>query len=428
MKEAFVQYVWNKQLFTTLTMRTAQQHLVTVQHPGQWSSLAGPDFFYAQITLDGQRWIGNVEVHLQSSDWYRHHHQNDARYDNVILHVVWDYDMPVFNSKGSEIPTLVVADYVQKQVMYQVEKLLAPKTTINCQTLLKDTLTPIEWSKWKETLYIERLQDKAKQIEQLLQETTYNWNQVLFCLVAKSFGLNVNGDAFFEMAKALPIQILLKEGEELMAIEALFFGMAGLLQEEEEVVDRYYWDLVGRWRFYQHKYQLQARSPTTMHFFKLRPPNFPTIRLAQLASWFFKHKYQLGQLLETRGRSHLQHLVQAEVSPYWETHYTFYKESKPQKKEVTLAFQELLLLNTVIPMQYVWACHKNREEEVENITALSAELKAESNAIVALFEREDVVIDNAFDSQALIQLKKTYCDVNKCLSCAIGRAILNKKN
>lgn len=428
MKEAFVQYVWNKQLFTTLSLYTAQHHALAVLHPGQWSTLAGPDFFNAQVVIDGLLWVGNVEVHLQSSDWYRHHHEKDARYDNVILHVVWDYDIPVFNSKGSEIPTLVVVHYVQKEAVQQMEKLVAPKSTINCQTLLKNTLSPIEWHKWKEVLYIERLEDKAKQIQQLLEETTHNWNQVLFCLVAKSFGLNINGEAFFEMAKALPIQILLKEATELINIEALFFGMAGFLKNDEEILDRYYWDLVERWTFYQHKYQLQARSSTSMHFFKLRPPNFPTIRLAQLASWFFNQKYAFTQLLDTKERSSLLLLVQAEVSPYWETHYTFEKESKPRKKVLSLAFQELLLLNTIIPMQYVWVCYKNREEEVERITAISAELKAETNAVVTLFEREGVAVENAFDSQALIQLKKTYCNANKCLSCAVGRSIVNKKN
>lgn len=428
MKEAFVQYVWNKQLFTTLSMWTAQQQLLSVVDPGRWSTLAGPDFVHAKVFIDGLLWAGNVEVHLQSSDWYRHNHERDSRYDNVILHVVWEYDIPVFNSKGSEIPTLVVAHYVQKEAVQQVEKLFAPKSTINCQTLLKDALSPIKWHKWKEVLYIERLEDKAEQIKQLLEETTYNWNQVLFCLVAKSFGLNVNGDAFFDMAKALPIQILLKEGTALINIEALFFGMAGFLQEEKEIIDRYYWDLVERWKFYQYKYQLQGRSSNSMHFFKLRPPNFPTIRLAQLAWWFFNQQYEFSQLLDTRERSSLLLLVQAEVSSYWETHYTFQKESKARKKILPLAFRELLLLNTIIPMQYVWACYKDLEDDVERITALSVQLKAESNAIVTLFEREGIKVDNAFDSQALIQLKKYYCDRNKCLSCAIGRSILNKKN
>jgi len=428
MKEAFVQYVWYKQLFTTLSLYTAQHHTLVILHPGQWSTLAGPDFFNAKVAIDGLLWVGNVEVHLQSSDWYRHHHEKDSRYDNVILHVVWDYDIPVFNSKGGEIPTLVVAHYVQKEAIQQSEKLFAPKSTINCQTLLKDTLSPIEWYKWKEVLYMERLENKGKQIKQLLDETTYNWNQVLFCLVAKSFGMNINGDAFFEMAKALPIPILLKEGTELMNIEALFFGMAGFLQNEEEILDRYYWNLVERWNFYQHKYQLHPKNSTSMHFFKLRPPNFPTIRLAQLAWWFFNQQYEFTQLLYTKERSNLLLLLQAEVSPYWETHYTFYKESKPRKKVLSPVFQELLLVNTIIPMQYVWACSKDLEEEVERITALSVELKAETNGVVSLFEQEGVTVENAFDSQALIQLKKTYCNTNKCLSCAVGRSILNKKN
>lgn len=429
MKEAFVQYVWDKQLFTSLTMQTEQQQALTVINPGTWSTLAGPDFFYAQIELDEQRWVGNVEVHLQSSDWYRHHHEKDPRYDNVILHVVWEYDTPVFNSKGSAIPTLVVAKYVQAAVVHQSEKLFAPKSTINCQPFLKTTLLPIYWYKWKETLYVERLEDKANQIEALLHATTQNWNQVILCLVAKSFGSNNNGEAFFEIAKALPIQILLKEGGELIHIEALFFGMAGFLEEgEDEIFDQYYCDLVERWKFYKHKYQLHARNVNVLHFFKLRPTNFPTIRLAQFASWFFRQKYQFTQLLDTKDRASLLLLLDADVSPYWENHYVFQKESKPRKRQLTHDFKELLLLNTIIPLQYVWTKYKGTVDEVERIIELSNQIKAESNAIVALFEKEGVTIQSAFDSQAVIQLKKKYCDVNKCLSCAVGTAILNKKN
>lgn len=428
MKEAFVQYVWEKQLFVTLTMYTEQKHTLSVIHTGQWSTLAGPDFFYAQILLDGQRWAGNVEVHLQSSDWYRHHHERDSRYDNVILHVVWEYDTPVYNSRGSEIPTLVVAKYVQTGVIQRAEELFAPKSTINCQRLLKNALTPVYWHKWMETLYVERLQDKTLQIEQLLQETTFNWNQVLLCLVAKSFGLNMNGDAFFDLAKALPIQLLFKEGDELINIEALFFGMAGFLNEDNDRIDRYYEELVKRWKFYQHKYQLLPRNDKAMHFFKLRPANFPTIRLAQLSSWFFYQKHNFYQLWESRDQSTLLKLVDATVSPYWETHYTFDKQSKPHKKRLTLAFKELVLLNTIIPLQYVWASYKNAVDDVERIIEMSSFLQAESNAITDLFKREGVEIQNANDSQAIIQLKKKYCDLNRCLSCAIGMAILNKKN
>ena len=428
MREAFVQYVWNKQLFVSLTMQTEQHQTLEVVDAGQWTTLAGPDFFYAQLLLDGQRWVGNVEVHLQSSDWYRHHHERDSRYDNVILHVVWEYDTPVFNSRGGEIPTLVVAKYVQTAVVQQVEKLFAPKSTINCQNALKGALEPIYWQKWKERLYVERLQDKVTQIEVLLQQTTYNWNQVLLCLVAKSFGLNINGEAFFDLAKALPIQILLKEGEELLNIEALLFGMAGFLEEEDLLLHAYYKTLSKQWKFYQHKYQLTPLHVNAMHFFKLRPMNFPTIRLAQLSSWFYNHKYQLSQLLTTRDRETLWQLVEAEVSPFWENHYTFHKESKSTKKPLTTAFKELLILNTIIPLQYVWASYKEATDDMERIVEMSTFLKAEDNAIVALFDKEGVEIQNALDSQAIIQLKKKYCDANKCLSCAIGIAILNKKN
>ena len=429
MKEAFVQYVWEKQLFTTPFLQTIQKQEIKVIHPGRWSALAGPDFFNAQLALDGQVWAGNIEVHLQSSDWYRHNHERDARYDNVILHVVWEYDTPVFNLRGEEVPTLVVSDYVQPSVLNRTEQLFAPKTTINCQTLLRDSLSPIAWYKWKETLYIERLEEKAVGIQELLKATTGDWNQVLIALLAKSFGLNINGEAFFSIAKALPIQILRREGEALLNIEALFFGMAGFLNEQQhQLPDRYYRDLVQRWTFYQQKYQLQQRALQELHFFKLRPSNFPTIRLAQFAAWFYQHQYQLSALLHTQEVNRLKELLQSTVSEYWQTHYTFGKEGKRSPKKLSAAFQELILLNTIIPIQYVFACHQGREDTIERIIEMSTKLKAESNAIIALFQKEGVYLEHAFDSQALLQLNKKYCMWNKCLSCAVGMAILNKKN
>lgn len=429
MKEAFVQYVWEKQLFTTPCLQTIQKQEIRVIYPGQWSTLAGPDFFNAQVSIEGQVWAGNVEIHLQSSDWFRHHHEQDSRYDNVILHVVWEYDTPVFNSRGEEIPTLVVATYVQSSILNQRERLFTPKATINCQSLVKESLSPIAWLKWKETLYVERLEDKAIKIQLLLQETTNDWNQVLWCFLAKNFGLNINGEAFLSIAKALPIQILLKEGDELLHIEALLFGMAGFLKEDqEEILDRYYWDLVKRWKFYQQKYQLQERNAKELHFFKLRPINFPTIRLAQLAYWFYHQKYNFAVLLQARDSKELKQMLQADVSPYWQEHYMFGKEGKRTTKRLSNTFQELVLLNTIIPMQYVFACHKGSIEDVERIIEMSRRLKMESNAITTLFQKEGVSLESAFDSQAMIHLNKNYCVMNKCLSCSVGLAILNKKN
>lgn len=428
MKEAFVQYVWEKQLFTTPFLQTIQKQEVKVIHPGQRSTLAGPDFFNAQLSLDGQVWAGNIEIHLQSSDWYRHHHERDIRYDNVILHVVWEYDTPVFNSRGGEVPTLVVPPYVQSSILEQTERLFTPKETLNCQTLLQDSLAPMAWHKWKERLYIERLDEKASKIHSLVEETAGNWNQVLLCLLAKNFGLNINGEVFYAILKALPIQILWKEGAELRNIEALLFGMAGFLHEQQQFPDHYYRDLTQQWRFYKQKYQLHERSLQELHFFKLRPTNFPTIRLAQFAAWFYQHQYQLSALLHLQEVARLKEILQAEVSAYWQTHYTFGKMGKRSTKRLTVSFQELLLLNTIIPMQYVFACHHGKEEDIERIIEMSTKLKAESNAITALFQKEGVYLEHAFDSQALLQLHKKYCVWNKCLSCAVGMAILNKKN
>ncbi len=427
MRESFVQYVWNKQLFNTLNLQTEQGESISVFHPGSWSTQAGPDFFNAKLEIDNQLWAGNVEVHLKSSDWYVHNHEKDSNYNNVILHVVWEYDTPVFNSLGKELSTLVVSKFVKQDVLIRSEELFAPKSTINCQGSIGAFAEKIEWTKWKETLYFERLENKAKSIQLLLEETNNNWLQVLFCFIAKSYGLNINGEVFYQIAKALPIQVILKEGDKLEKIEALLFGLSGLLTETNFEEDAYYNQQQKQWNFYKHKYNLIERSKSELQFFKLRPINFPTIRLSQLANWLNVNKYILGDLLVVTDKDKLMSLLASEVSLYWETHYTFSKESKKIKKTLSKSFLELLLLNTIIPIQYAYALHNGLHNELEHIVDLATQLSTEENAIIDIFRKEGIAVNNAFDSQALLQLKKMYCTNNKCLYCAVGTSLLRKK-
>lgn len=427
MKEAFVQYIWDKQLFNTIDLKTEQGEAVKVVSPGTWSAQAGPDFFNAKLEINHQLWAGNVEVHLKSSDWYAHHHEKDPKYNNVILHVVWEYDTPVFNSPGNELATLVVSKFVRKDILARSQELFAPKSTINCRGRIEKLTHEIEWMKWKETLYFERLAMKANVVQLLLKETNNNWLQVLFCFIAKSYGLNSNGEVFYQIAKSLPIQIVLKEGEKQEVIEALLFGLAGLLTDDAVDKDFYYKEQKKLWDFYKYKYNLIERSKTELQFFKLRPINFPTIRLSQLANWLHKNKYKLNVLLVESDKDKLMSLLTSEVSLYWQTHYTFAKESKKTSKSLSLSFRELLLLNTIIPIQYTYAISKGLDDKVEHIVDVANQLSAEQNAIIELFKNEGVAVNNAFDSQALLQLKKLYCVYNKCLSCVIGRSLLSEK-
>ncbi len=426
MKESFVQYVWNKQLFDTLELQTEQGETVKVVSPGTWSTQAGPDFFNAKLEINHQLWAGNVEVHLKSSDWYAHHHEKDPKYNNVILHVVWEYDTPVFNSPGRELATLVISKFVRKDILARSTQLFSPKSTINCQGSIGKFTHEIEWIKWKETLYFERLEMKVKAIQLLLEETNNNWVQVLFCFIAKSYGLNSNGEVFYQIAKSLPIQVVLKEGEKLEVIEALLFGLAGLLADEAINRDFYYKEQKKLWDFYKYKYNLTERSKTELQFFKLRPINFPTIRLSQLANWLYNNKYKLNELLIVSDKEMLMSLLKSEVGSYWQTHYTFTKESKKVAKSLSSSFRELLLLNTIIPIQYTYAISKGLHDKVECIVELASQLSAEENTIIELFKGEGVAVNNAFDSQALLQLKKMYCTNNKCLSCMIGTSLLRK--
>ncbi|HEU0126660.1 MAG TPA: DUF2851 family protein, partial [Flavobacterium sp.] len=283
MKEDFLHYLWKFKKFNTLNLKTAQGELITILKTGDYLELSGPDFFNAHIEIGNQKWAGNVEIHVKSSDWYLHNHENDPAYKNVILHVVWENDTAIFREDNSEIPVLVLKDYVGKEMVSNYAELISPKTWISCEKQIKD-IDNFVFKNWQERLFFERLERKSKFIYELLEETNQDWESVLFCLLAKNFGLNTNGTSFLQIAKSIPFSIIRKESFEHENLEALFFGTARLLEAEKE--DVYFKDLKFRYFYLLHKYQLERTFVEPVQFFKHRPDNFPTIRLSQLASFY----------------------------------------------------------------------------------------------------------------------------------------------
>jgi len=423
MKEDFLHYLWKFKKFDALNLRTFNDEEITIINVGQYLELAGPDFFNAQITIGNQKWAGNVEIHLKSSDWYVHHHEMDSAYENVILHVVWEHDTEIFRNNNTEIPVLELKKYVDPATIQNYQSLLAPKSWIFCEKQIKE-VDEFVFKNWQERLFFERLERKSKPIFDLLEQTSQDWEAVLFSLLAKNFGLNTNGDAFFKMAQTIPFSIIRKECFEVENLEALFFGMAGLLDSEKE--DTYYKDLKFRYFYLLHKYQMEHLIAEQVQFFKHRPDNFPTIRLSQLANLYHTHQNLFSKISTLNSLKNNVQVFQIGVSPYWENHYQFDKESPIKKKMLSKSFVDLLLVNTIIPLQFAFAKSQGKEITEDLIHLLNG-LNPEKNAIIDKFTSFGIVSKNAFDTQSLLQLKKEYCNKSRCLECALGLELVKSK-
>lgn len=422
MKEDFLHYVWQYKQFNFSHLSTVQGELLTIINTGQYLQLAGPDFFNAQIQIGNQKWAGNIEIHIKSSDWYVHQHEKNKYYDNVILHVVWENDTPIFRKDNSELPTLELKNLVGENLLQHYLSLVTPKSWIYCESEIQFTASFV-LNNWLERLYFERLERKSKPIIELLIETHNDWEAVLFCMLAKNFGLNTNGDTFLKMAKSIPFSVIRKESFAVESLEALFFGSTDLLPFEPE--DVYTKTLQTKFDYMRQKYQLQKTILEPVQFFKHRPDNFPTIRLAQLAMLYHKNQHLFSKLITTTSLPELYRLFSISVSKYWQNHYQFDKESPNKPKALTHSFIDLVILNSILPVQFAYA--KSQGKEItENILELIKEIKPEKNAIIEKFAIFEVKAHNAFQSQALLELKNEYCNRSKCLQCAIGVTLLKQ--
>ncbi|MFV8375219.1 DUF2851 family protein [Flavobacterium sp. LB1P71] len=422
MKEDFLHYLWKFKKFDTLNLKTFNNEEVTIINVGQYLELAGPDFFNAQITIGDQKWAGNVEIHLKSSDWYVHHHEKDAGYENVILHVVWEHDTGVFRSNNTEIPVLELKNYVEKETVENYQSLMAPKSWIFCEKQLRG-IDEFAFKNWQERLFFERLERKSQPIIHLLEQTNQDWEAVLFCLLAKNFGLNTNGEIFLKIAQSIPFSIIRKESFEVENLEALIFGASGLLDAEKE--DNYFKDLKFRYFYLLHKYQIEKSCIEPVQFFKHRPDNFPTIRLSQLANLYHSQQNLFSKICTLNSLKDIYEVFQVSASEYWLNHYQFDKESPKKKKPLSKSFVDLIVINTIIPLQFAFT--KNQGKEIsEDLICLLNEVAPEKNAIMDKFSSFGIQPKTAFETQSLLQLKNEYCNKSKCLECSVGMELLKK--
>ncbi len=422
MQEEFLHYVWQHKKFAVSELFTTHKETLTVLSVGLPNANSGPDFFNSQIKIGNQLWAGNVEIHIKSSDWFVHHHEMDNAYDSVILHVVYEHDTEIFRKDNTVIPTLELKNYIGIELLGQYQKLLSNKHKwINCENDLA-SVSEFTIQNWLERLYIERLERKSEAVETLLNVSKNDWEAVLFKMLAKNFGLKVNGDAFFNIANSIDFSIIRKSQSKIELLEALLFGQAGWL--DDEVQEPYYLNLVKDYSFLKQKFGLSNMQVVQPQFFRLRPPNFPTIRLSQLAMLYHLHQNLFSKIIEANTTDALYNLFEVSTSNFWKTHFTFTKSSKASTKKLTKSFIDLIIINTILPIKFSYVKHQGRYNH-DIVLEIACQISNEQNSIIEKFNSIRPMATTCMQSQALIQLKTNYCDKNKCLQCAIGNALIS---
>jgi len=426
MREDVLQFVWGKNKIPHKGLCTTSNHPISIITPGILNRMAGPDFSNAHLFINEQEWFGTVEVHVNSSDWYRHKHGTNQNYKNVILHVVWEDDTPVTNHSGGYIPTLQLKDHIPKSDLKEYNSFLLKENVrfINCEKDLPSIPNEIK-REWLAALQDERLQEKSSYVDELLQITTNDWEQVFFMILLKSVGLNHNGKAFLSLAKEIDFSIIRKIGKNSFQLESLLFGLSGLL-EGDYTTESYYIQLQKEYRYLKTKFQLNEDAIYKPEFFKLRPHNFPTIRLSQVASLYGRNANLFNELISQNTLQELYDVLQTKASDYWDTHFNFGKISSFQPKKMSMTFMDLLIMNAVLPIKYKYNMFQGLDVS-EAIREIGSKTVSERNKIVRNFRKLEIVANSANDSQALLQLYQKYCVRNKCLQCSLGSHLLSGK-
>ncbi|MGB0199552.1 MAG: DUF2851 family protein [Flavobacteriaceae bacterium] len=416
MNEHILAYLWQHPRWWQSPLSTVSGNRIQILKKGLLNKNSGPDFLDAQIQIDDLLWVGHVELHVCSSDWYAHNHESDSAYDNVILHVVWEYDVPVFDPKECPVFTLELRHFIPSDFMERYRSFTeTPHQWIPCEAHLINSGTTTQ-RLFFDRLFVERLSEKTAVFQNWLKKTRNDWEAVLFVALAKGFGLVLNGASFAQMALSIPFSTLRHLRGQPPALEALFLGQAGILDIDTE--DAYLSLLKENYLFIKRKHNLKESRPAA-RFFRARPINFPTIRLSQLAQLYESKTQLFDRLIETTSLSDIYKILDVGVSSYWRTHFVFGKTTQPNPKKLSKPFKSLLIINTVIPFLF---CHHKAyaTAKTDLLMDWAHSIKAEQNSQVAKFKSLGLKIQSALDSQAVLQLKTHYCTPRKCLQCAFG--------
>ena len=416
MTERLLQYIWQFQHFNPNDLVTEEEESLQVIFPGTLNTNQGPDFTDAKIKIGNTTWAGSIELHIQSSDWKNHKHTGDKFYKNVILHVVWQHDTNLY----LPFSTLVLQDKVPKILLNRYDELMNANSFIPCEKSIHQ-IPELSWQSWKERILVERLQSKTQLIFDYLQKNNNHWEETFWWLLAKNFGIKVNSTAFEKLAQSISINILAKHKEQIHQTEALLFGQAGLLEGSFE--EDYPKLLQKEYRFLQKKYSLQ-KVEASLIFLRMRPSNFPTVRLAQLAMLVHESLHLFSKIKESTELKSIRELLQVTANDYWHYHYIFDELTAYKKKKLGEQMIDNILINTVLPVLFAYGHYYNEAMYKDRALQWLEQIKGEKNSITNSFAKLHIENKTAFDSQALIQLKNEYCNKKRCLDCSVGNKLI----
>jgi len=419
MKEKLLQYIWQFQYFNKNELATIDGDPLQIIHCGSFNTNQGADFSEAKIKIDNTTWAGNIELHIKSSDWNLHNHSADKNYGNIILHVVWQHDKEI-NIAGSILPTLVLQNRVSKLLLNKYEELMNTSSFIPCENHAH-TINHLTLLSWKQRLLAERLENKSSVIFSFLKQNNFHWEETFWWLIAKNFGIKVNGDAFEKIARSLSVNILAKHKNQIHQLEALLLGQSGLL--EKEFTEDYPKMLQKEYKFYKKKYKLE-QPQLQLFFLRMRPANFPTLRLAQLAMLISHSTHLFSKVKESKSISEVKKLLAVTANDYWHYHYVFDETSAFKKKKLGTQMIDNILINTIVPILFAYGLHHNEQQYKDKAIEWLEDISPEKNVITKGFEALKFSNKNSFDSQAYIQLKNEYCNNKRCIECAIGNSLL----
>jgi len=424
--EDFVQFVWKFSLFHQKDLTLISGEKVQLIHPGTQNKVSGPDFFSAKISIEGTLWVGNVEIHLSVQQWKQHHHQDDAAYNNVILHVVYfPPEESIYLENGREVPTLAIGHLIYKNTLLKYKKLLQQeKSFIPCHTFITE-VDDFVFISYYEALLMERLERKVGDIEQDLTYTHGDLDMAFLITLFKYFGAPKNKDAFELLARSFQLNQLIKQNLSVTQLESFLFGLAGLLNGQ----DAYAVKLENEFAYTQKLYKMEVACKHSQWIFSgTRPPNFPTVRIAQLAALLHQNIRLFSTLLEMEDLKKIKKIFDISIQDYWLTHYNFGTASKKSDKKLSEAFKDKLIINVLAPFLFFYGKYVNEEKYIDKALRFLTEIKAESNLIIKGFKKLQVPCNSAADSQALIELKNNYCENKKCLDCRVGFNLLKLDN
>jgi hypothetical protein len=423
MTEAFLYYVWQFQYFNKSDLRTTAGEPISIFTTGLRNAHAGPDFFNAKIKIGAMEWIGNIEMHIHSSEWNDHHHNTDDAYENVILHVVWKEDKIIKRKDNSVLPALELKDRVSESFLLQYRQLVNAPQTIPCAAFI-DKVSPLLKVSMLDKALMERLETKAKQSQVVLQRNNNDWEETAYQMLGRNFGFKVNAEPFAQLALSLPYKIILKHADKLTQVEALLFGQAGFL--EERTGDDYYLLLKREYTILAAKYNLMPTQlkKVQWRFLRLRPANFPTLRLAQFAAVIASQKNIFSRLLEAVSYHELVSIFSARQSEYWQRHYQFSDSIHIDVPAVGSSSIDNILINTVVPLLVAYGKVHDEQRYVDKAIAILQHITAEENTIITSWKALGIKATSAGDSQALIELYNNFCLKRRCLECTIGFSIL----